>query len=233
LIHKAARICGCERKLQRGIAARARTESGSHGWEKDFFDYLIEPAGSDRIYKVTKNCAVEPGFDSDSLNPAAASFVSRFPEDLRMWLKGPALLRLAQGAAQDIHRTLRAVFSLSARRFHHPWRMLALLTYAFASGIWHSCAIAEVAALDPDLVALCHGEAPSADVIRRFRNQNRMPILSCLELLLRRLWCHRHDQRVTALHSFLSVEILCDARLRLQRAEQSELPECAAEPTPI
>jgi hypothetical protein len=148
---------------------------------------------------------------------------ARFPEDLRAWLKGPALLRLAHSAAQEqTVSSLRAVFSLSAARFHHPWRMLALLTYAYASGIWQSRAIAELAALDPNLVVLCHGEAPSAEMIRRFRNHNRLAVLCCLEQLLRRLWCHRFDQKVTILHPLLTVEILCDIHQRLQCAERCE-----------
>src|ERR1051325_4412568 len=109
-----------------------------------------------------------------------------FPEDLRAWMKGPALLRMAHSVAQEhTVSSLRAVFSISATRFHHPWRMLALLTYAYASGIWQSRAIAEMAALDPNLAALCHGEAPSMEIIRRFRNHNRLAVLRCLEQLLR------------------------------------------------
>ena len=148
-----------------------------------------------------------------------------FPEDLRAWMNGPALLRLAHSVAQEHTVTsLRAVFSVSATRFHHPWRMLALLTYAYASGIWQSRAITGMAALDPNLAALCHGEAPSMEIIRRFRNHNRLAVLRCLEQLLRRLWCHRFNQKATALRPLLLVEILCDARLRLQRAEGCEEP---------
>ena len=147
-----------------------------------------------------------------------------FPEDLRAWLKGPGLLRLAHSVAQEhTVSSLRAVFSFSATRFHHPWRLLALLGYAYGSGIWQSRAIAEMAALDPNLIALCHGDPPSAEIIRRFRNHNRLAVLRCLEQLLRRLWCHCFDQKVTALHPLLLVEILCDARQRLQRAEQCEM----------
>ena len=147
----------------------------------------------------------------------------RFPEDLRNWLKGRALLRLAQSVAQEhTVSALRPVFSLSAARFHHPWRMLAVLTYAYGSGIWHSQSIAQIAASDPCLFELCHGEPPSAGIIRRFRAQNRIPILRCLELLLRRLWCQHHDLRTAALSPLLIAEILYDARYRLHRAEQRD-----------
>ena len=153
----------------------------------------------------------------------------RFPEDLRAWLKGPALLRLAHSVAQEhTVSSLRAVFSFSATRFHHPSRLLALLTYAYASGIWQSRAIAELAALDPNLTVLCHGEAPSMEMIRRFRNHNRHAVLRALEQLIRRLWCHRFEQRAAAVSPLLIVEILCDARMRLQRAEQCEQEEPSA-----
>lgn len=156
----------------------------------------------------------------------------RFPEDLRTWSSSTALLQMAQGVAQEHTATsLRPVFSFTARRFHHPWRMLALLTYGLGSGIWHSRALAEIAALDPELSALCHGETPSTEIIRQFREQNRKAIVHCLELLLRRVWLHRYGQRAMGAHAFLMVEIVSEARKRLQRSEASELDEDSERPT--
>jgi len=149
-----------------------------------------------------------------------------FPQDLRVWLKGPALLRLASGIAQEhTVSALRPVFSLSATRFHHPWRMLGLLTYGYASGLWHSRAIAEIVALDSRLVELCHGHPPSAELIQRFRIHNRIPILRCLEQLLRTLWCHRRETGTDGLDPRLVAEIVCNAHWRLQRAERSDASE--------
>jgi hypothetical protein len=175
---------------------------------------------------VKSDCVVELNLGAAPLKRAGARPLQRFPEDLRTWLKSPALLQLADGVAHEhTASNLRPVVSMPSQRFDHPRLMLALLTYAFASGLWHSRAIAQAATLDPGLIALCHGEPPSAEIIRRFRNQNRMSILRCLELLLRRLWCHHHEQRTAAFHVLLPVEILCDAQVRLQRAERSELPD--------
>lgn len=141
-------------------------------------------------------------------------------------MKGPALVRLAHAVAQEhTVSTLRPVFSLAASRFHHPWRMLALVTYAYASGIWQARAVAEISQLDPYLFELCHGQPPSDDLIRRFRTHNRIPIVRCLELLLRRVWCQRHESRAAELHPWLAAEIICDARWRLQRAEESDAAE--------
>ena len=149
-----------------------------------------------------------------------------FPEDLRVWLKGPALVRLAHAVAQEhTVSTLRPVFSLNASRFHHPWRMLALLTYAYSSGIWHSRAVAEISTLDPYLSELCGGEAPSPEMIRRFRSHNSFPVVRCLELMLRRVWCQRHVARNTELPAILPTEIICNARWRLQRAEECDAAE--------
>ena len=180
---------------------------------------------SERIKDVKSDSTLDERAGADA---RVAPLRARFPEDLRTWLKGSALLRLANGVAQEhTAGALQPVFSMNARRFHHPWRMLTLLGYALASGIWHPRAIAEMASLDPSLVALFHGEAPSPEMIRRFRNQNRLPVLRCLEQILRRLWCHQHDQRVALVPPLLTVEILCDARARLQRAERSERSEGA------
>jgi hypothetical protein len=153
-----------------------------------------------------------------------------FPEDLRLWLKGPALVRLAHVVAQEhTVSTLRPVFSLTASRFHHPWKMLALLTYAYSSGIWHSRAVTEISMLDPYLSELCAGEAPSPEMIRRFRAHNNFPLVRCLELSLRRIWCQRNVPRNTELPSILPTEIICNARWRLQRAEESDAAELHAD----
>jgi len=171
---------------------------------------------------VKSYCIAESPLGSALLFSDAPA-LRRFPEDLRLWVSNAALLRLAQGVAQEhAPATLHPVFSFTARRFHPPWQMLSLLSYSLASGIWHSRATAEIAALDPDLFALCHGEAPSAEVIRQFRGQNQTAIVQCLELLLRRVWLHRHGQGAVARHAFLMAEILSEARTRLRRAEESE-----------
>jgi hypothetical protein len=196
--------------------------------KKDFSRFLIDPTHFERIYVMSVDCGFETKRRVASPGTTTFRASNRFPKDLRAWLQGPALLRLAHSIAQEqTVSALHAVFSFSAARFHHPWRMLALLTYAYASGIWQSRAIAELAAIDPNLGALCHGEAPSVELIRRFRNHNRQVILRSLEQLIRRLWCHRFGQHVTALRPLLSVEILCDTRVRLQRAEQCEQEEPA------
>lgn len=142
-----------------------------------------------------------------------------FPDDLRAWLSARELLQLARAVAQDNSvDALHPVFALSARRFHHPWQMLALVLYAYGSGVWDSHDLAALTAQDPYLLELCRGEAPSGDMLRRFQNRNRAVVIVSLEKMLRRIWCRRHAPGRTALPPLLTVEILCDARSRLQRA---------------
>jgi len=147
----------------------------------------------------------------------------RFPNDLRAWMPATALLRLAQAIAQDNNvEALHPVFSQSAKRFQHPWRMLALLLYAYGSGIWDSRGVAEIAARDPLLIELCRGESPGAEMVRRFRNQNRAVVVRGLEEIVRRAWCHRHPPSLAKTMQLLPIEILCDARARFQRASRCD-----------
>lgn len=191
---------------------------------KDFFDFLIEPIVFIRIKGVKINCVPVPVAPVADIDSTVFRVSNPFPEDLRVWLNAPALLRVAQGIAQaNSVETLRPVFSFRATRFHHPWRMLALHTYAYGSSLWDARAIAKAAACDADLRELCRNDAPSADMVRRFRNHNRTAVLRCVEELLRHAWCHRHDQRTTAAHPLLTVEILCEARARLHRAERCDV----------
>jgi hypothetical protein len=194
-------------------------------FQKDFFRFLIETPVSERITLMSTTFCSEATVGRKAVPLRTGQ---RFPEDLRVWLNGSALKRMAQSIGQEHPpSTVRPVFSLSAARFHHPWRMLALLTYAYASGIWHSRAIAEIAALDPYLFELCHRQPPSAEIIRRFHHHNRIPILRCLEELLRRLWCQRDESGLSVSRALLTAEIFCDARWRLQRVEQSDDDTCA------
>ena len=53
--------------------------------------------------------------------------------------------------------------------------------------------------------------------------RNRLPILRSLEQLLRRAWCHHHNQRAATVGPRLALEILCEARRRWQRCERNEM----------
>ena len=100
--------------------------------------------------------------------------------------------------------------------------MLAVQTYALGSGVCGAQAIVEEVGIDAGLRELCRGDTPSIEFLRRFRNHNRTAVLRCVEDLLRHAWCHHYGQREAAAHRWLAVEILCEARARLHRAERCD-----------
>lgn len=145
--------------------------------------------------------------------------------DLRVWMKEATLLQVAQGIAQGQSvDALHPVFSLSGARFHHPWRLLALLTYSFGIGIFDVAEVAEAVRRVPGLRELCGNRAPTADALRRFRNRNREPLLRCVGELIRHA-CQHHQPREFMLHPALLLEILCEARLRVQASQRFDTGE--------
>jgi hypothetical protein len=169
---------------------------------------------------VNANCVSTPARCAPTSTPWASRAGSPFPKDLRISLRHSTLLRATQGIAQETDlEAVRPVFSVSASRFQHPWRMLTLMSYGCALGLSEDRALAALAEVEPDLRELCRGEAPSVGSIRRFRNQNRNVITGCVGKLLRHVWCHHHGMEKAALNPLLAVEILCEARARIQRWE--------------
>jgi hypothetical protein len=141
------------------------------------------------------------------------------PEDLREWISGHTLLQMAQRAAQEhTVSTLRPVFVLTPPQFHHPWRLLSLLTFAYGCGVLHSDDVFELAALSPQFFELLHGRTPNPEVISRFREQNMSPLTGCLESLLRKAWREQFGSGPGALHPLLEAEIVVSASSRIQRA---------------
>jgi hypothetical protein len=157
------------------------------------------------------------------------------PHDLRSWVDAATLARAARQSAQSSSATLHPVFSFDSKRLFHPWRMLALLGYAYATGVFSSRAIAELADCDEVYRDLCGPSRPTADLLRRFRNYNRFAVQRCVEKLILVAWKARAQSASGSLGGesippLLIIEILCEAQTRLQRAHQSdaatgEMPE--------
>ena len=157
------------------------------------------------------------------IGPAPADHAHSIPDDLHDWVETPVLLALAQNAAQTQGaELLRPVFSLTSTRFYHPWRMLALLTYAYGRGLWSSEEIAHAAFWDDALRELCRGVPPSSDLIRRFRERNRAVLQRCLDRIIRGACGWGREGRETPAHPRLAVEVLCDVHRRLHRAERRD-----------
>ena len=157
------------------------------------------------------------------IGPEPAGHASSIPDDLHDWVETPVLLALAQSAAQTQGaELLRPVFSLTSTRCYHPWRMLALLTYAYGRGLWSSEEIAQAAFWDDALRELCRGVPPSSDLIRRFREHNRADLQRCLDRIIRGACAWNCDGQDTTAHPRLAVEVLCDVHRRLHRAERRD-----------
>jgi hypothetical protein len=149
-----------------------------------------------------------------------------FPADLRVWLRHSALLIAAQGIAQETDSNLlRATAPITGARFQHPWRMMTLVTFACAVGLHDDRAAAAFAAVDPDLRHLCREPLPGRGAIRRFRNQNQNVLMSCLGKLLRHVWCQHAGRNQAAVPPLLAIEILCEARARVQRWRAEEVTD--------
>src|SRR5687767_14251458 len=143
----------------------------------------------------------------------------RFPDDLRTWLNTSVLLRAASVSARTIDAaTLHPVFSVSARRFHHPWRLLTLLAYAYACGMEKDDAIAAAANVDTHLRELCRRVAPSEDTLCRFRCRNRPANQPREEGRRQHAWCQQLQWWRTASAPSVLAGIRAGAKRRLQRA---------------
>ena len=164
-----------------------------------------------------------PEFAPELIGPEPAGHAHPIPDDLHDWVETPVLLALAQSAAQrQSGEMLRPVCSLTSTRFYQPWRMLALLTYAYGRGLWSSEEIAHAAFWDDALRELCRGVPPSSDLIRRFREHNRADLQRCLDRIIRGACAWNRDNQDTTAHPWLAVEVLCDVHRRLHRAERRD-----------
>lgn len=164
-----------------------------------------------------------PESTTEPIGSEPASHAHSIPDDLQSWVETPVLLAMAQSAAQtEDAEILRPVFSLTSDRFLHPWRMLALLTYAYGRGLWSSEEIARAAYWDDALRELCRGVPPSSVLIRRFREHNRAVLQRCLDRIIRGACAWDHDGQDAKAHPCLTVEVLCDVQRRLHRAERRD-----------
>jgi hypothetical protein len=101
------------------------------------------------------------------------------PADLRQSVGESALVRLALDAAQAVVEQkpwLRAPGDSPSG----PQRLLALLAYCYAAGIYASQDVARACRNDPAVRSLCAGSLPDWSAVWLFRNANRPWIEECL-----------------------------------------------------
>jgi hypothetical protein len=129
--------------------------------------------------------------------------VASFPEDLRQWLQHQGLVDLSVRAVMSLDGAgsawSRACACASACLSD---RLLLLLTYCYAAGIYSSEDIEQQLQREPSIRQLCPGNAPDAAKIRRFRRTHRAEVDYCLGavlgFVLRRERSRLRDQRPEA-----------------------------------
>ena len=168
-----------------------------------------------------------------------ADFTEQFniPVDLADWLGKKTLAIAVTEVTHAVNeRQLQPVFSFNERRLFQPWTLLSLVTYSYAVGIYGSDQIAHRLMHDETFHALFSHECWDADLIRRFRNQNRNLIQQCLEKVCLLAWARKFG-RVQAqpgatapvrIHSLFKIQMICDVRTRIHCAEQADLLAAAA-----
>jgi hypothetical protein len=80
---------------------------------------------------------------------------------------------------------LRAVASREAGLAFQPKALLAVLSYCYSCEIYGSAEVENVLQRDVNYRRLCQDKLPDANVLRRFRRENRESIESCLAATLR------------------------------------------------
>jgi len=101
------------------------------------------------------------------------------PADLRQSVGESALVRLALDAAQAVVEQ-RPWLRGPGEAPSGPQRLLALLAYCYAAGIYASQDVARACRNDPAVRSLCADSLPDWSAVWLFRNANRPWIEECL-----------------------------------------------------
>jgi len=97
-----------------------------------------------------------------------------------------SLAEAVQAAVSAVDEsTLRPVARRDAGLAFQPKTLLALVTYCYARGTYGSTDIEDMLRRDVHFRQLCRNEFPGANVLRRFRRDNREDIWFCLTAALR------------------------------------------------
>src|SRR5262245_28518614 len=114
------------------------------------------------------------------------------PPDLRDWAGSKRLVDLVLDVVLATGRQeQRPVDPNQAGARFHPFTLLALLTYSYASGICASDQIESAVPWDAAFKCLCGNRYPDRDTLRRFRRDNRASIEGCLEKVCLEVWAER------------------------------------------
>ena len=113
--------------------------------------------------------------------------LNSLPSDLRDWLPEKQLIRLALEAVQaaDFHN---AGDTLSSVATSQEPMLMTVLAYCYASGVFGSREIEQLARSDDAVCYLCARRALDWNCLRQFRRQHTRQLTCCLTSLLESAW---------------------------------------------
>jgi transposase len=111
------------------------------------------------------------------------------PDDLSVYIGKKTLVKLILDAIEGINaRTPGRGAVASGNPDFQPARMLTLLTYCYATGVYASTDIELSMQHDRMIRYLCAKDYLNLPVLREFRRYSRDRIKECLATVLRRIW---------------------------------------------
>jgi hypothetical protein len=165
--------------------------------------------------------------ESLSLGCRAVAFPTSLPEfplDLRDWANAETVSSWVVETVDGLAWSNPLVVShLQRHPDYHPRALLRVLVYAYATGCTSSQTIAELCLVEAEFAQMCHGAAPFADELLRFRRRNRLLLESVLAAVYRRALAARTGQFRTS-----DVVAAADraAVSRLDLARHQDSPDC-------
>jgi hypothetical protein len=128
-------------------------------------------------------------FESDTVTIPRTAPTRCLPAPERLAETEPcSLVRAVQAAVHAMDAiSLRAVAGADAGALCEPRMLLALLSYNYARQIYSSATIEHSIRADAELRQICRHQLPDAQILLRFRRDNREALQQCLQFTLRHL----------------------------------------------
>jgi len=160
------------------------------------------------------------------------------PEDLSVYIGKKTLVKLILDAIEDLNARApeREAFATGNPEFQ-PAKMLTLLTYCYAAGVYATTEIELGMEHDQMIRYLCAKKSLNLPVLREFRRYNRDLIKECLAIVLRRVWelrfcdedacsmavaCHLSDSFGQWLDMRSNPDFTAEAEQRIIRSVQAD-----------
>ena len=99
-----------------------------------------------------------------------------------------------------------------------PKALLSLLVYCYVTGTFSSADIEDLMRRDVTFRHHCHGEFPSARLLKRFRRENRTAVRDCIYTVLQRQNQRYHPLGADGSSTLSSHELMAEADGRILKA---------------